>query len=103
MEISYEDNYVRNRYVNPGSEFQTHVLSERKIIGIGDDFIEKGNKSNSIVIKSRFEKNDVNVTSEGQTTNPQLACSDLTVDNQINFSIRLSDDCKHWIFSYSPI
>ena len=103
INISYEDNYVRNRYVNPGSDYSTHALYELKTVGTGEGYIEKGNKSSNIDIESKFEKNDANITTSGQVINTQSSCPDLIVSNSINFSIRLSDDCKHWIFSYSPI
>ena len=69
INISYEDNYVRNRYVNPGSDYSTHALYELKTVGTGEGYIEKGNKSSNIDIESKFEKNDANITTSGQVIN----------------------------------
>lgn len=105
VEVNYEGTYyVRNDTTHtnrPG--FGTY--SEFACSGSGTGLISKGEKSCELTLTSSSsiakvdEGHDPSDFSESSVRNG--ACGGEFEGNS-NFSIQLSDDCKHWIFSFSP-
>jgi len=86
--ISYSDGYK--------------TLTEYEITGEGVGTIQKGNSSCNVPIVSycKTYKDMMHVPNDYNI--PNFACPSLSITKNSNFSVKISDDCKHWIFSYSP-
>ena len=101
VDVSYRYYYYSYSY-HQGTK--NIITTEREITGNGTGYIEKGSTSGTIDVVSKYVKYES--TDNFDTSNGGIistSCPDLTSNSSVNFSIRLSDDCKHWIFSYSPI
>lgn len=80
------------------------MITERELTGSATGYIEKGSTSGTIYGSSQFLKYES--TDNFQTYNNGIistACPNEISDISVSFSIKLSDDCKKWIFSYSPV
>lgn len=102
VEITYSYS-IRSTESNNYDDKGYEVSTDYQAICTGDGFgyIEKGNTStNNLQVHSKFSKYGTYFAASDYYD--YTAC-DTGIDSTINFSIRLSDDCKHWIFSYSPI
>lgn len=101
VEVKYTG-HTKTLYSYPDEyPYPMHGIIEYLVHGSGNANIEKGNSSCTIPIVSYYETyKDMSRYPVDQEI-PDFACSS-TITKNVNFSISLSDDCKHWIFSYSP-
>ena len=107
VDVEYEGKYYDRRDIlhpdNPNSGSGNY--SEFAISGTGYGTISKGSKSCQLVLTSSSSIDKMaggyypNEFNESDIRN--ASCSK-TFESNSTFSIRLSDDCKHWIFSFTP-
>ena len=108
VSVSYKgkSNRKEDTIFKSGNGGTVQMFHNYELEGNGSGYIEKGSTTGSIDVTGTISMRQEAAGQDFEEFDPgpNKACnSQNTTTGKTTFSIKLSDDCKHWIFSYNPV